>query len=180
MTKSRSALLVSIRPKFAKMIIDGRKTVELRRVRPGVDPDAVVFIYATMPIQSVVAVCLIERIVSDSQNSVWEQVRKFAGISRSLFDDYYAGSSAAHAIFLQAVTCVPKPVTLTEILREWPNFRPPQSYRYIPMEKLPIFGFMPADVAAPTSVKHGSDLLMTRGQLMSLGAGDRTAPASPG
>ncbi len=78
MTASRAALLVSIRPQFAEMIIDGRKTVELRRVRPRVDPGAVIFIYSTTPIQAIVAICLVERIVSDSRATVWGHTSVFS------------------------------------------------------------------------------------------------------
>ncbi len=130
-----SALLFSVHPKFAQLIIDGTKTVELRRTRPRITHGDVVFFYATVPVKAVVAYCRVEQVISDCHDSIWQLVEEKAALSRPDFTKYYAGTHTAHAIFLLGVTPLSNPVPLEDLRRGWPEFRPPQSYRYIPEDK---------------------------------------------
>lgn len=133
---SANALLLSVRPEFACLIADGRKTAELRRTRPRVDIGAWVLIYETAPSKCVIALGRIERITSRPLDKLWREVRRAAAIPRDLFDNYYAGTDVGHAIFLRDVKRVSKPIPLAYIERVIPGFRPPQSFRYVSIVKL--------------------------------------------
>ena len=132
----RSALIISVRPRFAQLIAEGTKTAELRRVRPRVELGAMVFIYATKPIQSVVAICQIEHLISGEKDVVWHRVRNRAAVSRETFVDYYSDVTVAHALILRESVQIAAPIPLADLRQLWPEFRPPQSFRYIPDEKL--------------------------------------------
>jgi predicted transcriptional regulator len=133
-------LLLSLRPKFAQLILAGEKTVELRRVRPKIGHGDIMFIYATAPIQAVVAHCRVDRVVSDSQDSVWSLVAHRAAIDPIAFKRYYAGLGIAHAIFFFEVVPLAEPISLDALRRGWPEFTPPQSYRYVPSDKTTVLG----------------------------------------
>ena len=52
-------VLISVRPLYAKEIVEGRKTVELRRKFPGTEAaGGTVVIYSSSPVRAVVAVAL--------------------------------------------------------------------------------------------------------------------------
>ncbi len=53
MSDDRS-LLVSVKPVYARLILAGSKTVELRRVRPNAVPGCQVLIYASSPTMEMV------------------------------------------------------------------------------------------------------------------------------
>jgi len=133
------ALLISIHPRFSTLILEGSKTVELRRVRPRIEANAPVFLYATLPVQAVVGYCLVSRVVSQPAEALWKLVEAEAGVSLTEFTRYYEGASTAHAIFVERPIAFSRPIALRDLQSEWPGFRPPQSYRYIPQDQFPLF-----------------------------------------
>ena len=133
------ALLISIRPRFSTLILEGSKTVELRRVRPRIEAKAPVFLYATLPIQAVVGYCLVSRVISQPAEALWKLVETEAGVSLTEFKRYYKGASIAHAIFVERPIAFSRPIALRDLQSGWPEFRPPQSYRYIPPDQFPLF-----------------------------------------
>lgn len=133
------ALLISVRPRFASLILKGTKKVELRRVRPRVGVKDPVFLYATLPVQAVVGYCLVSHVVSEPVRVIWELVESVAGLTWEEFEKYYVGTNIAHAIFVGSPVAFSRPITLSDLQVGWPGFRPPQSYRYIPQEHFALF-----------------------------------------
>ena len=135
----RNFLLLSVKPRFVDLIVDGLKTVELRRVRPRVKAGCTVIIYSTSPVCSVVATCRVQGVLSDSRDRLWSAVGDQASVPYQLFDEYFKGKTIGHAISLADVFPLESPLGLEELREKWSGFRPPQSYRYIPSDKIDIF-----------------------------------------
>lgn len=131
---NKNVLFLSIRPQYVARILDGSKTVELRRVRPNVDSGQSALIYSSSPTMAVLAVATIERIESSEPAELWPHVRHAAGVSKAEYDDYFYAASRAVAIWIRNVTPLLHPVSLAELRERWPWFRPPQSYRYVSAE----------------------------------------------
>jgi predicted transcriptional regulator len=131
MSTDLTALFVSVKPRFAEMILAGRKTVELRRVRPAVAPGALVILYASSPAKEVVGTGRVVAIEVSSPSALWESHGSLSGLSRREFRGYFAGVGEAVAISLADVRRLPEPVPLAELQRRWRGFRPPQSFRYL-------------------------------------------------
>jgi predicted transcriptional regulator len=131
----KNALLLSIRPLHAEKILDGTKTVELRRVLPRVGKGDVVLIYASSPVKALVGAFTVDKVVTDRPRELWEIVQGKAGITRKEFNAYYAGASEGHGIFFSDVLSLHKPLSLETIRLEWPGFQPPQGYYYLTKEK---------------------------------------------
>lgn len=127
----KRALLLSIRPKFADRIIKGIKTVELRRIRPSIKEGDRILIYISSPAKEVRAFFVVERIICAKPENLWNDVKDKAGITRNEFDDYFNGAKAAIAIHIKDVQELPLPINLSTLRKLWPNFIPPQSYRYV-------------------------------------------------
>ena len=88
------AILLSIKPKFADMILDGTKRVEYRKALASVANDRI-FLYATAPIKKVVA--------------VWACYLDCSGITKEEFDEYFKDKKYASWYFLEEPITYKKP-----------------------------------------------------------------------
>lgn len=127
----RDAVLMSIRPRYARLLFDGTKTIELRRVAPAVGPGSLILIYESAPTMALVGAGIVTSLEVGRPGPVWSRVRSGAGVSRAEYDDYFDGAARAAALHLRDVTRFTHPIPLADMRRRWPWFRPPQSYRYV-------------------------------------------------
>ena len=123
-------LLMSLRPRFAQAILDGSKTVELRRTRVSAQPGTTIIIYASAPIMSVVGLARLISVHTDTPARLWRRHRKNLALSLAEFDNYLAGAEAGTCLTLDSPQRLHTPYELAW-LRDYAAFRPPQSYRYL-------------------------------------------------
>jgi predicted transcriptional regulator len=124
-------VLISVRPLYAKEIVEGRKTVELRRKFPGTEAaGGTVVIYSSSPVRAVVAVARIKSILYLPVPTIWRQHGSAASISKQAFDDYFCGCDKGFAVLLDKVTPLPRQLDATELKVAY-GIVPPQSYRYL-------------------------------------------------
>jgi predicted transcriptional regulator len=125
--EDQSVVLLSIKPEYAELILNGEKTVEFRKTMFSQEPTAVVF-YATSPVKKVIGYSKIAFIEESSPASLWRRHRQNGGIEYDTFKDYYASNGKGIAIGLADVTTLRTP-------RELPSLSnckaPPQSFIYI-------------------------------------------------
>jgi predicted transcriptional regulator len=131
MDAETTALFLSLRPRFAEMLLDGRKTVELRRVRPTAEAGSVVLLYASSPDRALVGRAEIEEIEVDGLRAIWKRHGKATGLNREEYDAYFDGVDQAVAITLRGISRLAQPRPLDDLRRRLVGFRPPQSYRYL-------------------------------------------------
>lgn len=131
MQPAERALLLSLRPRFAELVLAGAKSVELRRVRPNVPPGAVALIYATSPICALVGAAVVVAVHVDDHDRIWRRYGEDTGITRVEYDAYFEGSTDAVAIALTAVRRLPHPIGLPQLRQGRAWFQPPQSFRYL-------------------------------------------------
>jgi predicted transcriptional regulator len=126
---SDKAILLSIHPSHAEKIITGEKRMEFRRSWTVV-PVEVIVIYATSPVQRIVAVAEVKQVFFGSRTSLWNLAKKReGGISRGELFSYLEGKKKAFAIELGRVYAINgggNPISLFG-----KDFRPPQSFRYL-------------------------------------------------
>lgn len=119
--------LISIHPRHAEAILDGRKLVELRRA-PFAPDTTHALIYATAPVSAVVGWFAVASIEGDNMTSLWDRFGRVAAISRREHRSYFAGAKRAYAIRISAVHRYGTPIPLTR----FPDVRrPPQSFQYL-------------------------------------------------
>jgi predicted transcriptional regulator len=121
---------MSLRPRFAQAILDGSKTVELRRNRVCAAPGSLIIIYASAPTMSVVGIATLAGIDTDQPSRLWKRHRQHIGLTRREFNDYLAGTEVASCLSIVAPRTLPVPYALAW-LRDYATFQPPQSYRYL-------------------------------------------------
>src|SRR4051812_28659243 len=130
------ALLVSLRPRFASLVLSGEKSVELRRTIPDVECGALVLIYESSPTRRLAGMGRIGAIDVGDPKRIWNANGAATGLTRAEFDVYFAGTDRAVAITLEAAQPLVQPLSLEELRRRWTGFRPPQSFRYLSLPQV--------------------------------------------
>jgi predicted transcriptional regulator len=131
MSAEKPALFLSLRPRFADLLLDGSKSVELRRVRPDVAPGTTVLLYASSPTMKLVGKAEVAEVKVAATRQIWREHGRETGISRSEYNDYFKGLEDAVAIKLVNVRRLDKPRALQDLRARLAGFQPPQSYRYL-------------------------------------------------
>ena len=125
-------LVFSVQPKFAAKLLDGEKTVELRRVLPRrIGTGDFLLIYTTAPETRFNGFCRVTGVLQGSPETLWPQVEASAGVTRAEYRRYFGEASRAFGIQIERPVRLLAEVSLEESRRYAPNFRPPQSFRYL-------------------------------------------------
>jgi predicted transcriptional regulator len=136
----KNAILMSIRPQYAKKIFDGTKTVELRRVKPkSINKGDLIYIYVSTPIKSLMGAFTVSSVTEEPLVALWKNVKDQAGIKHHEFVNYFHGADIGVAIFIKDVWLLPRPVHLTELKKEMAGFCAPQSFRYTSVYQMENF-----------------------------------------
>jgi predicted transcriptional regulator len=128
-----SAILLSVKPKFANLIVDGSKLVELRRTVPA-QTVGTIAIYSSSPVQAIVALADVKETIEASPTKLWAIAKdNGGGLTRAELMDYFHSKRTGFAIMLQNVRVYEKPVLPTKIFKP---FSAPQSFRYLTPKEL--------------------------------------------
>ncbi len=122
------ALLLALRPRFASAILDGTKTVELRRRPVNAVPDSFVVLYASAPVMAVVGTARLRTVDIVDAATAWARHNHHLGLTRHEFDTYLDGATA-HLLHLTQPRRLNHPLPLDELRAG--GFQPPQSFRYV-------------------------------------------------
>ena len=126
----RHDFVLSIKPEYATKIIAGQKTVELRRRFPtSTVTGALVYIYATVPIQAVIGWATIAEVQLLPVAKIWEKYRTVAHIENDDFKDYFGDLKEGCVLVLERPEALGSPISLAA-LKEKLKFVAPQSYCY--------------------------------------------------
>lgn len=128
-----SAILLSVKPKFADLIVDGSKLVELRRTVPA-QAVGTIAIYSSSPVQAIVALADVKETIEASPTKLWAIAKdNGGGLTRAELMDYFDSKKTGFAIMLQNVRVYGTPVKPTKVFKP---FSAPQSFRYLTPKEL--------------------------------------------
>ena len=125
-------VLLSIKPKYVKSIIEREKRYEFRKTIFKNREINRVFIYSSAPVKKIVAYFEISDILEDHPALLWKSVKNYAGIDDRYFFSYFAGRTRGYAIEIKNVQEFDDPIDPRAAI---PGFVPPQSYCYRDWEK---------------------------------------------
>lgn len=120
-------VLMSIKPKFVREILLGKKCYEYRKAVPKRKFDRV-YIYESAPTKKIVAWFIVEQILKDYPDKIWSLTHEESGLSKDEFDNYFLGKEYAYALHIAELHVLDKPIDPIKI---WTNFRAPQSFSYV-------------------------------------------------
>lgn len=128
--KPQRDVVLSIKPVYSEKILDGSKTVELRRRFPVSAPNGTLaYIYSTSPVKAMVGAAAIRDVLKLPVEQIWTEFESTALIARDQFDKYFEGIDHGFALVFEDVKTFSRPLPLSE-LREKFGFEPPQSFLY--------------------------------------------------
>ncbi|GAK75771.1 ASCH domain-containing protein [Nonlabens ulvanivorans] len=129
---NRDTVLISVHQKYAEKIINGEKTIELRKSLPQkVKPGDNLIIYVTSPVKKLYAICTIKQFIKSTPDRLKADELSNTGITSKEFDQYYKSSSKAYAIVLENIIDIKhKNIELKTLKTLVPKFLPPQTYYY--------------------------------------------------
>ncbi|HIX40253.1 MAG TPA: ASCH domain-containing protein [Candidatus Desulfovibrio intestinigallinarum] len=120
--------LLSIKPEFVEKIFSGEKRFEFRKSAFRQDISCVI-VYATSPVRRIVGEFEVEEILQAPPRQLWQKTKDSAGISKSLFFDYFSGKRYAVAIKIGKLKKYEKEIDPYKEFGD--KFIPPQSFRYL-------------------------------------------------
>jgi predicted transcriptional regulator len=128
--RDRVALL-SVRPRFADALVDGTKTVEIRRRRALITDGAICLLYASSPVCAVIGAVRVDQTDVDTIERLWNRWGDKSALLRSEYDSYITGSAKPCAIVIGAAVRLDEPIPLPVLRQRQQNFVTPQSYRFL-------------------------------------------------
>jgi predicted transcriptional regulator len=130
-------LFIAVKPEYANKLISGKKDIELRKMKPNVQPGDYVIIYASAPVKAVVGFGKVKAIIICNPQEMWNKYSERLGIDVQGFYSYYNGYNKAIGIEFEMIKAV-APIGLMELRNVDPNFHPPQIYRYVTNDDIAV------------------------------------------
>ena len=128
-----SAILLSVKPKFASLIVEGSKLVELRRTIPAQNVGTIA-IYSSSPVQMIVALVNVKQTIEASPIKLWTISKdNGGGLTKAELLAYFDLKQTGFALMLENVRVFTKPVSPTKIFKP---FAAPQSFKYLSSKEL--------------------------------------------
>jgi predicted transcriptional regulator len=125
------AVLLSIKPRYADLILSGSKRVELRRNWPS-DDVGVMVLYSSSPVQRLVGVAYVDRVNEADLAGLWKLACDYGGgLTQEELLEYFSGKKAAYGIMIKSTRTAQCAVDPNDL---FPNFTPPQSFQYLTPE----------------------------------------------
>lgn len=116
-------VLLSIKPKFADLILSGKKKYEFRRAIFKQKDVKKVVMYASAPISKIVGEFEVDSVISDAPDKLWKKTERWSGINEEYFNEYFDDKKIGYAIKI-------KKAKRYRSMREL-GHRPPQSFQYL-------------------------------------------------
>jgi predicted transcriptional regulator len=125
------ATLLSVRPRFASALLEGAKSVEIRRRRANIPAGSLILIYATAPVCSIVGSVHVAAVDTGSPDALWQRWGSCTCLEQAEFADYAGKSGLVTALVVCDAARLAVPVGLADLRRRLPRFSVPQSYRFL-------------------------------------------------
>lgn len=132
-------LMLSLKPRFAGAILDGSKTIELRRKPPRTDCPTKALLYASSPTMALAGTCWVDDVVALAPWTMWRTYGPTTGVTRREFLSYFEGCTTVYGLLLSQPERLAPPVRLEQMREALGSFQPPQSFWYTPKDFLDRF-----------------------------------------
>ncbi|WP_223627105.1 ASCH domain-containing protein [Microbacterium sp. EST19A] len=124
------ALFLSIKPRYARAILEGRKTIEVRRKFPDLPAGTTIVLYSSSPERAIVGTVRLKQASKLPPDRVWELHSDAIDIPEDALGEYLQGTDASTLLEVERPRAWERPVSLAS-LRDLLGFGPPQSFRYL-------------------------------------------------
>lgn len=122
-------IVISIQPRWSRLIRSGTKTIELRRRFPRLPKGAMAYLYESSPTCTLTSVIRIGAIHELPVADLWRLHGAASCVDEAHFAEYYDGRATGFGIEIAECTPLPEPVSLTDLRSKF-AFTAPQSWAY--------------------------------------------------
>lgn len=122
-------ILISVEERHASNMLAGNKSVELRRKPLNISSGTRVWVYSKLPRGQVQALAIVDEIVADTPEKIWNSYGAQSAISKIEFDAYFADAKTGYAIVFQEVRPLAPILNLSSIREKISHFHPPQFFK---------------------------------------------------
>lgn len=123
-----TGVLLSIKPKYVRAILDGTKLYEFRKQIFRDRTRETIFIYSSSPEKKIVARFRVNEIIEGNPDYLWEEFWNVSGLEENEFFEYFSGKENGYAIRIEDLEPFPEPVDPYAVFE---RFVPPQSFCYV-------------------------------------------------
>lgn len=121
-----STILMSIKPEYVEQIFSGRKKYEYRKKLCKQKIDKII-VYSSFPVQKVVGELIIDEVLHNKKEIIWDETNIYGGINKDKYDKYFEKNDYAIAYKIKKFIIYDEPKSLMDY-----NIKTaPQSYIYI-------------------------------------------------
>lgn len=121
-------IILSIKPRYADLILSGKKTVEFRRIWAA-QPVDIIAIYASSPVKKIVGLVKVSEIIQAQRQKLWECcINHGGGLTKKELMQYFQGKNIGNAVMLKNATKFKKAIDPKSLIKD---FYPPQSFQYL-------------------------------------------------
>lgn len=140
-------ILISVEARHASNMLAGGKSVELRRKPLNIAQGTRVWVYSKLPRGQIDALAVVNEVVADTPNKIWNSYGAQSAISKSEFDAYFADARTGYAIIFREVKPLAPILSLSSIRDKISYFHPPQFFKRLSSES-PELAFFHTALAA--------------------------------
>lgn len=148
-------ILISLEARHAENILQGSKLVEFRRRKMNVNPGVTIWIYAKLPVGSIVGCATIAAVRTHAPSTLWRKFGSLSGISRSEFFDYFDGITQGTALELTNCRRLYSSVSLESLRCFCSGFHPPQFFTRLKQGAPLLAAISQAAVQLPAGAYRG-------------------------
>ena len=98
--------ILSIKPEFARHIMDHTKTIELRRSDMGIENGDVLLIYVSAPDQCISLWFRVKKVEVRAVSEMWKKYHSSLGIGKVQYLAYFDGVKEAVGFHIREVHCL--------------------------------------------------------------------------
>lgn len=135
MNETLRPLLLSLKPKYAGLIFEGTKKIELRRRVASSMENRNAFVYVSSPVMQLQGGFQVGQVWKGTPEEVWYWASELAQVTKQSFDTYFEGRDIAYALEITDVWEFESPTHLSWLRSQFPNFAAPQSWRLVSPEE---------------------------------------------
>tara|TARA_R110000787_G_scaffold206032_3_gene316260 strand:- start:713 stop:1150 length:438 start_codon:yes stop_codon:yes gene_type:complete len=122
-------ILISVDQRHVRNMLDGFKTVELRRRSLKLSSGSRVWIYSKVPRGRVEAMGIVDKVITGSPPDIWKKFKHRCGIAKKEFDTYYFNYEKCYVIVFKEIHTLENSIPLVDIRRTQSKFQPPQFFK---------------------------------------------------
>lgn len=130
-----TAILLSVRPIYARALLAGTKTMEVRRRFPQQPEGTTVYLYSSTPDRAILGTLRLGAIDRPNADDVWRLYRHEIEIDKSALSSYLADRDSAAILRMSDPRLWEHSVSLDSLRRSL-GIHPPQSFRYLNQEQV--------------------------------------------